>query len=305
MKRLPLTLGTFGVVGLTAAIIFVETPAQSRVAAQAAPAAQAPAGQGAGGAGGRGPGAPPAPPQNLQVLPKDMTTPQVQALMGTVAGALGVQCNYCHVPPAAPPAPPAGAAPAPAAGAPPAGRGRGPAPLDFVSDTKPEKAKARLMIKMVNDLNAAVTTAVGKPAAEAARVECVTCHRGVAIPAQLGAVVNQVMLAKGDTAAIARYRELRTQYYGSQAYDFTEPVLVRLANQSLAANKTDDAAAYLKLNLEFYPKSATTYLGLAQVKAKKNDKAGAIKDAEQALSLDPMNQAIQRQLTQLKAPAAQ
>ena len=40
------------------------------------------------------------------------------------------------------------------------------------------------------------------------------------------------------------------QYYGSQSHDFTEPVLTRLAQQSLAANKVDDALAWAKLNLE-------------------------------------------------------
>jgi tetratricopeptide (TPR) repeat protein len=232
-----------------------------------------------------------------------MTTPQVQAAMQGIAGAMGVQCNYCHVPGAPPPAPAA----APEGAAAPAGRGRGgPPPLDFASDAKPEKAKARLMLRMVNDLNAALPAAVSKSATDVTQIQCATCHRGVAIPAQIGNVVNQVMLTKGEAAAVGRYKELRTQYYGSQAYDFSEPVLPRLAAQSLTNNKPDDALAYLKLNLEFYPKSSQTYVGLSQVHARKNDRAAAIKDLEQALSLDPKNAQAQRQLDQLKAaPAAQ
>ena len=55
---------------------------------------------------GQPPGAPPPqgrgrgpqqPPKNLQVLPKDMTTPQVVQLMRTFTTGLGVMCDYCHV----------------------------------------------------------------------------------------------------------------------------------------------------------------------------------------------------------------
>src|SRR6476661_5926750 len=42
-------------------------------------------------------------PTNLQVLPKDTPPAQVFQIMQNFAGALGVQCGYCHV--ATPPAP--------------------------------------------------------------------------------------------------------------------------------------------------------------------------------------------------------
>ena len=76
--------------------------------------------------------------------------------------------------------------------------------------------------------------------------------------------MNQQRRAPGrelcrEGAAMAAYRDLRLTYYGSQSYDFTEPGLARLAQQSLATNKPDDALAWVKLNLEFYPKSAQTF----------------------------------------------
>jgi hypothetical protein len=297
MKRLSCALGTLALVVLSATIVFTQ---QAQQPAAPAPQGQGGRGGGAGGAGG-GRGAPFPPPTNLQVLPKDISIPDLQALMAAQAQALGVQCNYCHVPA---PAPARGAAPPP----PPAagGRGgRGGAPqLDFALDDKAEKKTARLMIKMVNDLNAKISTEVattiGKPGADMTRVQCATCHRGVQEPRQLSDILSNLMLTKGEGAAVAKYRELRTTYYGSQAYDFTEVTLVRLSQASLAANKTDDAMSWLKLNLEFYPRSSQTYVQMSQVYTRKMDTPAAITAMEKAVELDPDNAATKRQLDQLK-----
>ena len=95
------------------------------------------------------------PPQNLQVLPKDMTTQQVQVLMRGVAAALGVECSHCHVGTSA----------------------------DRAKDDKPEKLKARKMLQMTNTINNDLLKGVGEPAAAGAqKVTCFTCHRGVLKP---------------------------------------------------------------------------------------------------------------------------
>jgi hypothetical protein len=290
MKRLPLVFGFLGTFVLTASLVFVQ---------QTQPSAQAQGGGGGRGGGGGAPAGPPM-PTNLQVLPKDMTGQEVATYMAGVAAGLGVQCNYCHVPPA--PAP--GAAPPPAAAGAAGGRGRGGAPqLDFASDDKQEKKTARVMLKMVSTVNDTLTGEFGKSGSPVVKVECVTCHHGVAKPEQLSDILSKTMLTKGEESAISKYRDMRTQYYGSQSYDFTEPVLARLAQQSLAAKKPDDAVAWAKLNLENYPKSVATLVALSQAHALKGDKAAALKDVEQALTIDPMNAAAKRQLDQLKAPA--
>ena len=79
------------------------------------------------------------------------------------------------------------------------------------------------------------------------------------------------MTGKGEAAAVALYRELRQKYLGTEAYDFREPVLLDLGRQSLAAQKPDDALAWLQLNTEFHPKFAESYLVLAQVHERKRD----------------------------------
>jgi Photosynthetic reaction centre cytochrome C subunit len=122
----------------------------------------APGGQGRGGGEARG--AQPA-PTNLQVLPKDWTRQQVVQVMQQFNMALGVQCNYCHVE---------------QAGAQPNEKGN--IPIDGAPDTKQTKKTARVMMRMVGDINAKFGSELGKPAADVVRVQCVTCHRGSSIP---------------------------------------------------------------------------------------------------------------------------
>jgi hypothetical protein len=97
---------------------------------------------------GRGPQGP---PKNLQVLPKDWTTQQVVAFMGTVRTGLGVQCTFCHE-------------------------------QDRSLDTKPEKVTARKMIAMMLAVNDQLKD-IGDPApAGTYKVTCYTCHRGMQKP---------------------------------------------------------------------------------------------------------------------------
>jgi tetratricopeptide (TPR) repeat protein len=251
-------------------------------------------------AAGRGRGAP---PRNLQVLPKDTAPQDVGAMMQQFTRALGVQCTYCHVQNTPPPLTAEEAA-AQAAANPPAagrGRGRGQGPqMDFAADDKRQKQTARLMLTLVNGLNARIAAIPGRRA-DGSRVQCATCHRGVPNPQMLADLLNQTMTGKGEAAAVALYRELRQKYLGTEAYDFREAVLLDLGRQSLAASKPDDALAWLQLNTEFYPKSTDSYLVLAQVHERKRDQAAAVKDIEKALALDPDNAAAKRQLGRLRA----
>lgn len=92
-----------------------------------------------------------APLQNLQVLPKEMTRPEVTALMRTFTAALGVQCTHCHVG----------------------------TPQERFKDDLPTKATARKMLKMLTAINA---DPIGVKPGEPNKVTCYTCHRGVLKP---------------------------------------------------------------------------------------------------------------------------
>ena len=202
----------------------------------------------------------------IQVQP-----PRAPALnMQEIAQALGVTCEFCHS----------------------AERGS--------NQPEPKKDIARQMIDMTRDLNARVQSASGKPAAEATRVQCVTCHRGVAIPGQLTDILLRTAEEKGGDAAVAQYRDLRARYYGRQSYDFCEDTLI-LAAQQRQARKPDDSIALLKLNIEFSPRSARSYAALGYAYTRKFDDATAITYLEKALEIEPDNGTIQGQLIQLKS----
>ena len=197
--------------------------------------AQEPAAGQRGAAGGRAGGGGAAAPQNLQVFPKDTTQAQILQTMQEVTAALGVQCAYCHVQAAAAPGGRGDG------GGGRAGRGGGAPAFDFASDDKPQKKVARQMILMVREINPRVAAATGKTENAAARVGCVTCHRGVAIPRQLAEILDQTTTEKGTPAAVAQYKELRKQYFGAQAYDFGEASLIAYAQRATSADKADDA----------------------------------------------------------------
>jgi tetratricopeptide (TPR) repeat protein len=131
-------------------------------------------------------------------------------------------------------------------------------------------------------------------------VQCITCHRGVAIPGQLSDILTQTLRAQGTAAVIVQYRDLRQRYFGRQAYDFGEDTLLGLA-QRIVESKPDDAVALVQLNLEFNPKSARSYIALAHAYTRKIDDASAMASLEKALELEPDNGVARGQLEQLKS----
>jgi hypothetical protein len=102
---------------------------------------------------------PPPEPKNLQVLPKTMTTAQILPIMRNFSAALGTNCGYCHV-----------------------WTGPGLPTNDYAADTKPAKEVARVMLRMANEVNQNLAANIKKPADQLTRVQCMTCHRGAAIP---------------------------------------------------------------------------------------------------------------------------
>jgi tetratricopeptide (TPR) repeat protein len=189
--------------------------------------------------------------------------------MDEVSKALGVRCNYCHS----------------------AARGSG--------QPEPKKEIARAMMTMTRDLNAKVQEATGKPANETAQVACITCHRGVAIPQPLSAIIVRTIAEKGGAAAVEQYRDLRKQYYSRATYDFSEDALLEMV-QRVVQGRPDDAIALLRMNLEFNPESAKTYAMLGFAYTRKVDDVSAITNLQKSLELDPTNGMVRGQLEQLQ-----
>lgn len=108
------------------------------------------------GRGGRGGGAA---FTNLQVFPSDVDRQQLFEAMNAFEAALGVDCAYCHV-----------------------YSGRDAPGNDLASDAKVPKRVARVMMRMTQQVNQTIAAGVDKPADAITRVQCITCHRGSAIP---------------------------------------------------------------------------------------------------------------------------
>jgi len=191
--------------------------------------------------------------------------------MQQIAAALGVTCEYCH-----------------------AQAGSGAPGAALTASGMPRFDVAREMIAMTAEINARVQSTAGKTA----RVECVTCHRGVAIPRQLRDIVLQAAVQKGPDAAVTLYRDLRAQYYGRQAYDFGEQTLVEAADR-LAQGRPDAAIALANLNIEFHPQSVRSFLvrGIAQSR-RADTTEDAVASFRKVLELDPGNAVAQGWLVQ-------
>lgn len=293
MKRLLFTSVAIGVYVLSVTIVSAQAPAQGQGGR---------AGGGAQQGGGRG--QQPA-PTNLQVLPKDMTAAQVIPIMQGIAAGLGVACGYCHV--TAQDAQAGGARGGRGDAAAAGGRGGAPAapPMnDFASDAKPTKKTARTMLLMARDINTKLGAELGKPAADVTQVLCVTCHRGVPIPKQLVDIVADTTTKQNVAAAVAQYRDLRKQFYGSAAYDFSDLSLFTAAQRAIAAMRPDDALAYLQANVEFNTNSARSFQQMSVAYQRKMDTPNAIAMLEKAVAIDPMNMGFQNQLNNLKNPGA-
>jgi len=97
---------------------------------------------------------------NLKALPKDISREDLDKVMHGFNKALGVRCNFCH-----------------------AAQKDDPKRMDFASDAKPEKDRARMMMRMTSKINKKYfhVKDVSNPAAVMA-VSCATCHNGKAFP---------------------------------------------------------------------------------------------------------------------------
>lgn len=208
---------------------------------------------------------------NLQHFPKDISKQELLSIMRDFSLSLGVHCGTCHVE-------------------------SGEHKMDFASDAKDEKKTARLMLKMVDDINKGYLSKLGP---NAVQVQCVTCHRGVEEPKTISAIMTDTMEKKDTQAAIERYTELRKKYYGSAAYDFSELPLDLLAESLVQKGKPKDAATIMEMNLSFNQPTAQTYNVLATVHKANGETEKAKADLQKLLQLQPNNRRAKEMLEEL------
>lgn len=215
---------------------------------------------------------------NLQVLPKEISRPQLIATMRGFAGALGVRCTHCHV---------------------------GPDDLqgmDFATDEQEPKKVARAMLRMVRGINADVIGTL--PAADPPRqqVTCLTCHRRETKPPRsLPDLLLSTLNARGVPAAIEQYQQLRADMRDAGLYDFREHSLNIVATSLREQKKFDDALEVLRLNATMFPKSVMVQINMGDTAAQKGDLPLAESFYKRALEIDPANAFAAKSLEAVRA----
>ncbi|HEX6790424.1 MAG TPA: c-type cytochrome [Candidatus Krumholzibacteria bacterium] len=217
---------------------------------------------------------------NLKVLPKDTPKPELIKIMRGFSGDLGVRCSFCH-------------------------EAKDPHDLstfNFASDQVPEKATAREMMRMAKNINEQVDKIMGKEHPDHLKVTCFTCHHGNHQPETLADALVPVLKKDGPDAAVAHYKQLRTEYYGQATYDFSEWSLVQIAEElSHDPAQIAGARALLNANLEYYPESAATYARLGETYIAEGDTTTALTHMEKALTLAPEDQRLKQRIDAIKA----
>jgi hypothetical protein len=216
--------------------------------------------------------------ENLQHLPKDITRPVLVQRMREFSFALGVRCQHCHT----------------------GGDGVSFRDVDFKSDEKAAKRKARFMLKLLDELNAKVADVPARRQ-PAVRIDCVTCHRGLPVPMTLATHLTEVIAADGIDAAVRRYRDLRRDEMSSGRYDFGEWSINELARQLREAGNAAAAIAMLEVNGEFHPRSPAIDIQLAELHLSRRERDRAIVRLKAALEKDPKNQMARTRLAELES----
>ena len=161
--------------------------------------------------------------KNLQYFPADIQRDALTQRMREFSFALGVRCQHCHS----------------------GGDGVSFDGVDFSSDAKPAKNKARAMLKMTDQVNRTLLPQVPSRAEPRVQVDCATCHRGLPLPKTLQTTLYEIVKKDGAAAATARYRELRKTDTMTGRYNFGEWEINELARRLTEEKDTSSAIAIL------------------------------------------------------------
>jgi len=203
-------------------------------------------------------------PKNLKVFGPEFTGKRLQPVMTGFTRALGVRCTYCHV----------------------GEEGKPLTTYDFASDEKPNKDRAREMLRMLKDINEHLKK-ITPSGEKRVNMWCHTCHQGRPKPTTLEEEMSEAYGRGGISAALARYKELREKFYGRAGYDFSERSLNGIGYELLGKKDYDSAIAVFKENTAQFPRSANTWDSLAEGYLAAGNKTEAAANYRKALAIDP------------------
>jgi hypothetical protein len=216
--------------------------------------------------------------KNLKYFPADISRDTLTQRMREFSFALGVRCQYCHA----------------------GGNGITFDGVDFPSDEKAAKKKARAMLRMVDQVNKTLLPDVPSRAEPRVDVECVTCHRGLPLPKTLQTTLLEIVNKEGVAAAVTRYRALRRDDMVSGRYNFGEWEINELARRLLAANDPASAIAILEMNGEYYPKSAAIDFQLGELHRMRGERDQALQSYRAALEKAPDLEVAKKRIEEME-----
>jgi hypothetical protein len=216
--------------------------------------------------------------KNLKFFPADIKREVLVQRMREFSFALNVRCQYCHA----------------------GGDGISFDGVDFSSDEKPAKNKARAMLRLTDQVNKTLLPEVPSRATPAVSVDCVTCHHGLSLPKSLQTTLFEVVARDGAPAAAARYRELRTSDTLTGRYNFDEWEINELARRLAESGKTAEAIAMLEVNGEFYPKSPSIDYQIGELQLARGEKDKALARFKTTLQKAPDHERAKARVDELE-----
>jgi tetratricopeptide (TPR) repeat protein len=216
-------------------------------------------------------------PKNLKFFPQDITREALTQRMREFSFALNVRCQYCHA----------------------GGDGVSFEGVDFSSDEKTAKLKARAMLRLTQEVNQTLLPKIPSRAEPRVEVNCATCHHGRRLPKSLQTTLFEIVELDGAAAAVAKYKELRADM-SMGLYNFGQWEIMELARRLVEAKNPAAAITMLEMNGEYYPKSAAIDFQIGELQLGLGDKAKALQRYKAALQKEPQNPAIRARIAELE-----
>ena len=216
-------------------------------------------------------------PKNLRYFPKDISREALVQRMREFSFALNVRCQYCHA----------------------GGDGISFEGVDFASDEKPAKVKARAMLKMMDTINTTLLADIPSRAEPRVVVDCATCHHGLALPKSLQTTLFEIIQKDGAPAAVARYKQLRADTLAGR-YSFDQWETMELARRLAEAKNTSAAIAILDMTGEYYPKAASVDVALGEAHVLAGNRDAALASFRRALEKQPDNARAKARIAELE-----
>jgi hypothetical protein len=220
---------------------------------------------------------PPWSPKNLQFFQQDITRDALIQRMREFSFALNVRCQYCHA----------------------GGDGISFDGVDFSSDEKPAKLKARAMLNMTRDINGTMLPKIPARAEPPVEVNCATCHHGLPLPKSLQTTLFEIVAKDGVDAAVARYKALRKDTT-SGLYDFGQWEIMELARRLVEAQNTSAAIAILDMNGAYYPDSPDIDYQIAELHRRRGETEKALARYKATLAKAPNHQGAKTRIAELE-----